>query len=105
MRKLKITSFDKEGVRGGRSLESVLSELETDGDGEGSVEGENNETTASLGAQNNEEAIEELHICRLSFTSVEKTTALITKSNPVVRAGVVHGTKINSPSRASLRNQ
>ena len=61
MRKLKITSFDQEGVRSGRSLEGVLSEI---GNEESSLEHDNN----------GEEHV--LQICRLSFTTNEKASAM-----------------------------
>ena len=91
MRKLKITSFDKEGVRGGRSLEVVLSEMGIDNCGATKTllgEGEYSETETSISgetAQSDDDATatEEvepqmiiLQICRLSFTSTEKATAM-----------------------------
>lgn len=59
MPKIKITSFEKEGVRGGRSLESIISEIGNDGDEAG------DETENQI-----------LQICRLSFTTTEKAEAM-----------------------------
>jgi hypothetical protein len=85
MRKTKITSFDKEGVRSGRSLEAVLSELGLDQEGDASEGGnhrsnEREEETGVGNAKENDSKIDEeelvLHICRLSFTTPEKSRTM-----------------------------
>lgn len=76
MGKIKITSFEKEGVRDGRALESVLSELGID------VEEKVGGNLVSHGeskSDDNDVVVEEkqiLQICRLSFTSTEKARAM-----------------------------
>ena len=85
MRKTKITSFDKEGVRSGRSLEAVLSELGLDHKGDEFQEGnfgskEREEDTGVGNANENDTNTDEeelvLHICRLSFTTLEKSRTM-----------------------------
>lgn len=70
MTKIKITSFDTDGIRSGRSLESVLSELGLDLESEDfTPEGDTNNSHSNT-EQKEEQRI--LHICRLSFTTTEK---------------------------------
>ena len=85
MRKTKITSFDKEGVRSGRSLEAVLSELGLDHEDNASQEktygsNEREEETGVGNANKNDTNTDEeesvLHICRLSFTTLERSRAM-----------------------------
>lgn len=87
MLKIKITSFDKEGVRGGKSLEAALSEIDWETSqpfsGEKHPTDQRDESAPvrhdsgnASGTETSKEEVRILQICRLTFASLEKARSM-----------------------------